>query len=205
LRGCGLQDWELEAAELYNPGLRPDQRTYFLYEIDRILNGNPIMFHSVFISYSTQDQAFAYKLHSALQANGVRCWFAAHDAKSGRKLHQQIEGAIQLQDKLLLILSKGSMSSQWVATEIANAREKEKKQGRQMLHPIRLVPFEVIRDWKLFDADLGKDSAREIREYFIPDFSELKHHRARRPRSRAAAVRREIRKSRNRAGCGTER
>ena len=38
------------------------------------------------------------------------------------------------------------------------------------------MPFEAIRDWECFDADAGKDSAREIREYFIPDFSEWKEH-----------------------------
>jgi hypothetical protein len=27
-----------------------------------------------------------------------------------------------------------------------------------------------------FDADIGKDSAHEIREYFIPDFSDWKNH-----------------------------
>ena len=27
------------------------------------------------------------------------------------------------------------------------------------------------RGWESFDADTGKDLAREIREYFIPDFS----------------------------------
>ncbi len=38
------------------------------------------------------------------------------------------------------------------------------------------VSFETIRDWGRFDADAGKDSAREIREYFIPDFSDWKNH-----------------------------
>ena len=42
--------------------------------------------------------------------------------------------------------------------------------------PIRLVDFEKLRDWENFDADTGKDSAREIREYFIPDFSNWKNH-----------------------------
>jgi hypothetical protein len=37
--------------------------------------------------------------------------------------------------------------------------------------PLRLAPFATLRDWECFDADTGKDSAREIREYFIPDFS----------------------------------
>ena len=43
-----------------------------------------------------------------------------------------------------------------------------------MLFPLRLVDFETLRDWECFDADTGKDSAREIREYFIPDFSRWK-------------------------------
>ena len=45
-----------------------------------------------------------------------------------------------------------------------------------MLFPVRLVDFNTLRDWECFDADTGKDSAREIREYFIPDFSEWKDH-----------------------------
>jgi hypothetical protein len=63
------------------------------------------------------------------------------------------------------------MKSRWVHTEIAEARAKERREGRRVLFPIALIPFEAIGDWKLFDADLGSDSAREVREYFIPDFS----------------------------------
>ena len=43
---------------------------------------------------------------------------------------------------------------------------------------VRLVPFEAIRAWECFDADTGKDAAREIREYFIPDFSNWKDYDA---------------------------
>ena len=49
---------------------------------------------------------------------------------------------------------------------------------RQVLFPKRLVSFEAFRDWECFDADRGKDAAREIREYFIPDFSNWKNHDA---------------------------
>jgi len=78
--------------------------------------------------------------------------------------------------RLKKFLSEHSMSSNWVKTEIANAREREKREGKQLLFPITLVPFEAIKQWKLFDADIGMDSAREIREYFIPDFSNWKDH-----------------------------
>lgn len=140
------------------------------------LTGNALDFYSCFISYSTQDQEFANRLHADLQAKGVRCWFAPHDIQAGRKVHEQIDEAIRMYDKLLLILSDASMNSNWVKTEVANARAKEHQQKRQMLFPLTLVPFDRLRGWKLFDADTGIDSAREIREYFIPDFSNWKDH-----------------------------
>jgi len=62
-----------------------------------------------------------------------------------------------------------------VKTEIAHARQKEINEQRQVLFPISLVSFSRIRHWKLPDADTGTDSAREIRELFIPDFSNWKH------------------------------
>jgi hypothetical protein len=30
--------------------------------------------------------------------------------------------------------------------------------------------------WQQFDADLGEDTAKEIREYFLADFSDWKNH-----------------------------
>ena len=66
------------------------------------------------------------------------------------------------------------MNSAWVKTEIANAREKTHpskgglggapdREKKQMLFPITLAPFADVQQWKLFDADRGIDSAREIR------------------------------------------
>lgn len=156
LRGCGLPDSLID----YLPSLL----------------GSSTEFYSCFISYSTEDQAFAERLHAHLQAKGVRCWFAPHDIQGGKKIHDQIDRAIQFHDRLLLILSEDSMASEWVKTEIAHARQKELTQKRQVLFPVRLVDFEVIQRWKCFDADTGKDSAREIREHFIPDFSNWKDH-----------------------------
>jgi hypothetical protein len=135
----------------------------------------PVEFYSCFISYSTKDQEFAERLYSDLQAKGVRCWFAPHHVQAGRKLHEQIDEAIRLYDRLLLVLSPASMASEWVKTEIAKARKREFKEERRVLFPLALVSFESLLDWECFDADAGKDSAREIREYFIPDFSQWKN------------------------------
>src|SRR5262249_36225505 len=142
----------------------------------RSLVTNAIEYRSCFISYSSKDQEFAERLYNDLQANGVRCWFAPHDVKGGRKLHEQIDLAILVHDRTLLILSPESINSSWVKTEIAKARKREIAEKRQVLFPIRLVNFEVLRQWECFDADAGTDSAKEIREYFIPDFSNWKDH-----------------------------
>lgn len=140
------------------------------------LAGTAIEFYSCFISYSTEDQEFAERLYADLQASNVRCWFAPHDMAGGKKILEQIEEAIRLHDKLLLILSPASMSSSWVKTEIKRARKRGQNDKRQVLFPVGLVDYQVIRDWWLFDADSGEDIAEEVREYFIPDFSEWKNH-----------------------------
>jgi hypothetical protein len=106
----------------------------------------------------------------------VRCWFAPHDIKGGKKIHEQIDWAIHFHDRTLLILSPDSINSAWVKTEIAKARKREIEENRQILFPIRLVDFETLKKWQYFDADTGTDYAKEIREYFIPDFSNWKDH-----------------------------
>ena len=152
LRGAGLSDDLIAAARAM---------------------GGAIQFYSCFISYSSKDQLFAERLYADLQAKGVRCWFAPHDVQGGKKLHEQIDDAIRVHERLLLILSPSSIHSEWVKTEIAKARKRETREKRRMLFPVLLkISYEELKEWECFDADTGKDSAREIREYYIPDFSQ---------------------------------
>ena len=151
LRGCGVPDQMIEYA--------------------KSLTGSPIEYYSCFISYSSKDEEFARRVHNDMQAAGVRCWFAPHDIQAGKKIHKQIDDAIRVYDKLLLILSPNSMNSNWVGSEIIRAKKKEDRQDSQMLFPVGIVPYQKIQDWEFFDSDSGRDLAREIREYFIPDFS----------------------------------
>jgi hypothetical protein len=148
----------------------------FIKYIPSLVTGEAIQLYSCFISYSTKDREFAERLHADLQSKGVRCWFAPENIKGGRKLHEQIPEAIRLYDKLLLVLSENSMESEWVKTEIYHARQDEIHNNKRKLFPIGLVDFNTIRDWQAFDADTGKDMGREIREYYIPDFSNWKDH-----------------------------
>ena len=102
------------------------------------LAAKPIEFYSCFISHSSKDAALAERLHADLQAKGVRCWFAPEDLKTGDKFRFKIDEAVRLHDKLLLLLSKNSVASDWVEKEVETAFEKERKEKRTVLFPIRL-------------------------------------------------------------------
>ncbi|WP_343413533.1 toll/interleukin-1 receptor domain-containing protein [Candidatus Amarolinea dominans] len=149
LRGCGV----------------PDKFIDFL----KSQGGQANQYHSCFISYSSKDQAFAERLHADLQAKGVRCWFAPKDMKIGDPFRQRIDEAIRVHDKLLLILSEHSVKSDWVASEVEAAFEKERRHaGQSILFPIRL-------DDAIMDADQAW--AADIRRTrHIGDFTRWKEH-----------------------------
>ncbi len=140
------------------------------------LTGKALEFYSCFISYSTKDREFAKRLHADLQDKGVRCWFAPHDIHGGEHVIEQIDVAIRMHERVLLILSTDSMKSKWVETEIVKARKREIAENKRVLFPVSLVPFEVLRDWTCFDSDTREDLARENRKFYIPDFSNWKDH-----------------------------
>ena len=96
--------------------------------------------------------------------------------QGGQKLIEPIDRAIQVNDRLLLVLSEQSMNSTWVRREINRARATERVEQRQKLFPIRLASIDRIRDWRCDDADTGEDLTEKIREYHIPDFSNWKDH-----------------------------
>jgi uncharacterized protein YjbI with pentapeptide repeats len=118
LRGCGLPDTYIE----YLPSLLND----------------PLQYYSCFISYSSKDQDFADRLYTDLQNKGVRCWFAPEDLKIGEKIRIRIDESIRFHDKLLLVLSKQSIASDWVEQEVETALDRERKEKRTVLFPIRL-------------------------------------------------------------------
>ncbi|GHO94904.1 hypothetical protein KSF_049520 [Reticulibacter mediterranei] len=109
-----------------------------LIEYAKSLIGRAIDYYTCFISYSSQDDAFAERLYADLQNEGVRCWFAPHDMKIGDKIRPRIDESIRLYDKLLLVLSKHSIDSQWVEHEVEMALAKEQNTKQMVLFPIRL-------------------------------------------------------------------
>lgn len=146
LRGCGLRDWEIEAAKLYRTDFTSDQIIELTYKIVELRSDPLIQFNSCFISYSSEDEEFARRLYSDLQESGVRCWFAPEDMKIGDRIRNRLDYSIRLHDKLLLILSRTSVSSQWIEQEVETALEKERAQRCDVLFPIRLD--DTVMHWR---------------------------------------------------------
>jgi TIR domain/Pentapeptide repeats (8 copies) len=134
----------------------------------RSLTATVLEFYSCFISHSTKDRDFADRLHADLQNKGVRCWFAPENLKIGEPFRQKIDESIRLHDKLLLTLSSHSVGSQWVQDEVEAAMERERRENRPVLFPIR-IDDPVMETDKAWAA-----SIRRTRH--IGDFSDWKNH-----------------------------
>lgn len=109
----------------------------FVRELPALLD-DPATVASCFISHSSQDDEFARRLYLQLQSLGVRCWFAPEDLKIGAELRPTFDREIQAHDRLLLVLSKASVTSRWVEAEVEKALEIERREGRAVLFPVRL-------------------------------------------------------------------
>jgi hypothetical protein len=96
-------------------------------------------YYSCFISYSSKDHDFAERIYADLQNNGVRRWFAPHDLPIGGKTLDEIDAAIRLRDKVLLILSKHSIKSDWVEDEVSKGFAEERRRGQTVLFPFGLT------------------------------------------------------------------
>lgn len=121
-------------------------------------SAQPIQFYSCFISYSSGDEKFATRLYNDFRVAGIRCWKWNHDARTGQALWGEIDAAIRIYDKLVLIASESSLRSPAVNREIERAIQKEderelnKQQGMfdgdtNVLFPVRIDDF-IFENWE---------------------------------------------------------
>jgi uncharacterized protein YjbI with pentapeptide repeats len=137
LRGCGLREQEMS------------------YFSQVLRHGQPTRFYSCFISYSTDDEEFARRLHNDLEDAGILCWKWDHDARTGESIWSEIDRAIRLHDKVVLIASKHSLQSAAVNREITRALNQEDERFRrgesndsmQVLFPVRVDDY-IFDEWQ---------------------------------------------------------
>jgi hypothetical protein len=90
--------------------------------------------------------------------------------KTGDEFRSVIDASIQVYDRLLLILSEHSVKSRWVQKEVETAFEKEGKEDRIVLFPVRI-------DEAVMQSAVGW--AVDIRrQRHVGDFRQWKDHDA---------------------------
>jgi len=166
LRGCGLNDWEIESAKLYQPGLSAKDVSDIVYRIYDLRANQAIQINPLFISYSHSDSEFVDAMEERLNEKGIRFWRDIHDATAGR-LEKVIDRAIRQNPIELLVLSENSIKSDWVEHEARKARDLEKELDRDILCPIALDDSWRHNKWP-------EHLREQIMEYNVLDFSKWK-------------------------------
>lgn len=149
LRGCGV----------------PER---FIQQISAIL-AEPYQAYSFFLSYAARDHELAQRLLADLQGSGVRVWSAPEEMKLGTHIWDRLDQSVRKRDKLILLLSEGSLAGDWIDGEVAAALHQEGRHGKTMLFPVRL-------DGAIYDSE--KPWALEIRGRHIGDFTRWEEHAA---------------------------
>ncbi len=148
-----------------------------------------IQYDSCFISHGPEDRGFSRRLYDNLQEQNVRCWMSeGGDGGSGNP----VDISNRVQDRLVLILSRDSIDTDWIRDEVGAAlrREQEEREKRKADSPI-LLP--VALDPALGDSELPwvvkmrRDdrvvdfSGWQVDSNYKPAFQELLGHLRRDP------------------------
>lgn len=104
-------------------------------------------YYTCFISHSGRDRRFCDRLHSDLQAKGVRVWYFYEDARWGEPVWGEIDQSIRSYDKLVVVCSKDALQSGPVLREIERALQREDREGKNVLFPLTIDDY-LFDSWE---------------------------------------------------------
>jgi tetratricopeptide (TPR) repeat protein len=84
----------------------------------------------LFISHSSQDDAFVRGLQQALADHGQGAWIDSRELHGGDPLWSDIQKAIEEASAYAIVVSTDSLQSKWVGKELRHAIEVQKARGR---------------------------------------------------------------------------
>ena len=120
-----------------------------------------------FISYSSQDAAFAGQLASELQRSGIGVWFDQWEIRAGDSLIAKISEGLSTHDFLVIVLSPSSVSSAWVQKELNIALMTELDERKATVIPA------LYRDCKI-PAFLKEKKYADFRSNFAKGLMEVR-------------------------------
>jgi hypothetical protein len=89
--------------------------------------------YDVFISYATEDEAYAKELADSLQWLGLSVWFAPIALEIGGKLLDSINAGLMASQYGLLLLSQTYVAKKWTSYELDVLHRQQIEQGKKLL------------------------------------------------------------------------
>lgn len=118
----------------------------------------------VFLSHSSYDKPFVFRLAADLVSSGISVWLDTWELELGDSLTDRIFSGIDSSTFLLVALSSNSINSAWVRRELDAALSKEALLGRKVILPLRIddcqIP-EAVADRLYADFAKGYRAALE--------------------------------------------
>jgi hypothetical protein len=118
MRGCGL----------------PDEVIALVHWLAQ----HPPQPRSCVISHATADQDLALRLWQDLQESNIRCWLSPDATKGSDQTRLASDERIRIDDALIVVLSKASIDSDWIAGEVEQALELEREADRRILYAVEV-------------------------------------------------------------------
>ena len=92
----------------------------------------------LFISHSSQDDAFVRELREALELHGQNGWIDSRELRGGDPLWSAIQKAIEAASAFAVVVSTHALESKWVGKEVRHAIEVQKHRGKDKFRVVVL-------------------------------------------------------------------
>lgn len=173
--GCNI-----DSATLARTGMLPIEflrrcgASQALIDEARARHGIPPGTLSCFLCHATVDRPFVDRLHADLSRHGIKCWYSPIEMRddgterSDDEIQHQLEAAIDVHDRTLVVLSKTSICRPWVKAEIRRAEKEDPDWG----HVKQLVFVRIDQAHERAGFDLRWSLGGE----WIVDFCDWQEH-----------------------------
>ena len=141
LRGCGLGEEDI--AHFHRRALQPDHTT------------------SCFICHGSSEATLAGRLHHDLQSVGIRCWKWNHETEICEELLGGASPALRIDDKVVLVASRQSLTSEPVNREIGEIVDEEARRAElasrgKVVGPSRILLTVRVDNFMFEQTDDGR-------------------------------------------------
>ena len=96
-----------------------------------------------FVSYTGTDTQYATWIAELLESEGFKVEIQAWDFRPGDNFVKKIDDALQKCDKLIVVLSRNYLRSEWCRTEWTSKLAEKSNPNDGSIIPIRVEPVEV--------------------------------------------------------------